>query len=80
MNSLFQNAKIGRLELRNRFIRAAAHEGLADSRGAPTTGQSEFYPCSSPIAAARPARASPEAACWHLPPSPVASTGSVRMK
>ena len=43
MSILFSNATIGHLELSNRLIRTASHEGLADSRGRPTPEQFEFY-------------------------------------
>ncbi len=43
MDGLFSPANIGTLELRNRMIRSASHEGLADRRGAPTEEQSAFY-------------------------------------
>jgi 2,4-dienoyl-CoA reductase-like NADH-dependent reductase (Old Yellow Enzyme family) len=43
MSILFSNAKIGSLNLSNRLIRAASHEGLADSRGRPTREQFAFY-------------------------------------
>jgi 2,4-dienoyl-CoA reductase-like NADH-dependent reductase (Old Yellow Enzyme family) len=40
---LFSEAKIGSLDLANRLIRTASHEGLADSRGRPTQEQFAFY-------------------------------------
>jgi 2,4-dienoyl-CoA reductase-like NADH-dependent reductase (Old Yellow Enzyme family) len=40
---LFTSAKIGTMELSNRLIRSAAHEGLADWRGRPTDEQFLFY-------------------------------------
>ena len=40
---LFTKAKIGSMELPNRMIRTASHEGLADSRGRPTDEQFDFY-------------------------------------
>ncbi len=43
MSILFSKATIGNLELSNRLIRTASHEGLADSRGCPTQEQFEFY-------------------------------------
>lgn len=43
MNGLFGPARIGTMELRNRMIRTASHEGLADRRGAPTEATHEFY-------------------------------------
>jgi len=43
MSVLFTPAVIGTLELPNRMIRAASHEGLADARGRPTSEQFEFY-------------------------------------
>jgi 2,4-dienoyl-CoA reductase-like NADH-dependent reductase (Old Yellow Enzyme family) len=43
MSILFSKATIGNLELSNRLIRTASHEGLADSRGCPTQDQFEFY-------------------------------------
>ena len=42
MSILFTKAKIGSMELSNHPIRAASHEGLADSRGRPTDEQSGF--------------------------------------
>lgn len=41
--SLFSPGRIGTLEISNRMLRAAAHEGLADARGAPTEAQFLFY-------------------------------------
>jgi 2,4-dienoyl-CoA reductase-like NADH-dependent reductase (Old Yellow Enzyme family) len=43
MSVLFSKAKIGSLDLANRLIRTASHEGLADSRGRPTEDQFAFY-------------------------------------
>jgi 2,4-dienoyl-CoA reductase-like NADH-dependent reductase (Old Yellow Enzyme family) len=43
MASLFSPGRIGSLELKNRMIRTASHEGLADARGAPTEAQAQFY-------------------------------------
>ncbi|MDI6791684.1 MAG: NADH:flavin oxidoreductase [bacterium] len=43
MSILFTEAKIGDMELSNRMIRSASHEGLADERGKPTDEQFEFY-------------------------------------
>jgi len=43
MASLFSPGKIGSLEINNRMIRTASHEGLADERGAPTEAQFQFY-------------------------------------
>jgi len=43
MSVLFSEAKIGSLDLANRLIRTASHEGLADSRGRPTQEQFAFY-------------------------------------
>jgi 2,4-dienoyl-CoA reductase-like NADH-dependent reductase (Old Yellow Enzyme family) len=43
MAGLFSPGKIGALELKNRMIRTASHEGLADRTGAPTEQQFEFY-------------------------------------
>ncbi len=42
MSVLFSEAKIGSLNLANRMIRTASHEGLADSRGRPTDRQFGF--------------------------------------
>ena len=42
-NGLFSRGMIGRMELKNRMIRSASHEGLADRRGAPTDEQCQFY-------------------------------------
>jgi 2,4-dienoyl-CoA reductase-like NADH-dependent reductase (Old Yellow Enzyme family) len=43
MEALFSPGRIGSLELKNRMIRSASHEGLADRRGAPTERQFQFY-------------------------------------
>lgn len=43
MSILFTKAKIGTMELPNRMIRTASHEGLADGGGRPTDEQFEFY-------------------------------------
>ena len=43
MSILFEKANIGAMELSNRMIRTASHEGLADSRGRPTDEQFHFY-------------------------------------
>lgn len=43
MSILFNKANIGTMELTNRMIRTASHEGLADSRGRPTDEQFHFY-------------------------------------
>jgi 2,4-dienoyl-CoA reductase-like NADH-dependent reductase (Old Yellow Enzyme family) len=43
MSTLFTKANIGAMELPNRLIRTASHEGLADERGRPTGEQFEFY-------------------------------------
>ena len=43
MDGLFSPGRIGTLELKNRMIRSASHEGLADRRGAPTEEQFGFY-------------------------------------
>ncbi len=43
MASLFSPARIGTLEVKNRMIRTASHEGLADARGTPTEAQFQFY-------------------------------------
>ena len=43
MSILFTQANIGNMELPNRMIRTASHEGLADSMGRPTDEQFEFY-------------------------------------
>jgi 2,4-dienoyl-CoA reductase-like NADH-dependent reductase (Old Yellow Enzyme family) len=43
MSSLFTKGKIGALELKNRMIRTASHEGLADERGRPSAAQFQFY-------------------------------------
>jgi len=42
-NGLFSPGMIGGMELKNRMIRSASHEGLADRRGTPTDGQYQFY-------------------------------------
>jgi 2,4-dienoyl-CoA reductase-like NADH-dependent reductase (Old Yellow Enzyme family) len=41
--SLFNPGRIGTLEISNRLLRSASHEGLADARGAPTDAQFQFY-------------------------------------
>lgn len=43
MSILFAPARIGSMELENRIIRSASHEGLADWRGRPTNEQFLFY-------------------------------------
>jgi 2,4-dienoyl-CoA reductase-like NADH-dependent reductase (Old Yellow Enzyme family) len=43
MSALFSGARIGTMELPNRMIRTASHEGLADARGRPTDEQFKFY-------------------------------------
>ena len=43
MTGLFNAGKIGAIDLSNRMIRTASHEGLADGNGAPTEKQFEFY-------------------------------------
>ena len=43
MSGLFSPGKIGELEVQNRMLRTASHEGLADARGAPTESQFQFY-------------------------------------
>lgn len=43
MPSPFDAAAIGRLELRNRFVRSATWEGMADSNGAPTDRLISLY-------------------------------------
>jgi 2,4-dienoyl-CoA reductase-like NADH-dependent reductase (Old Yellow Enzyme family) len=43
MSVLFTKANIGSMELSNRMVRAASHEGLADGTGRPTDEQFEFY-------------------------------------
>lgn len=43
MSILFAPARIGSMELENRIIRSASHEGLADDRGRPTDEQFLFY-------------------------------------
>jgi 2,4-dienoyl-CoA reductase-like NADH-dependent reductase (Old Yellow Enzyme family) len=43
MVGLFSPGRIGVLEVKNRMIRSASHEGLADRRGAPTEEQCDFY-------------------------------------
>ncbi|MBI3600129.1 MAG: NADH:flavin oxidoreductase [Nitrospinae bacterium] len=43
MSILFTAAHIGTMEIPNRMIRAASHEGLADERGRPTDEQFRFY-------------------------------------
>ncbi len=43
MATLFDPGSIGTLTVKNRMIRSASHEGLADERGAPTHAQYEFY-------------------------------------
>jgi len=43
MSILFTEANIGTLQLSNRMIRSASHEGLADTMGRPTDEQFAFY-------------------------------------
>jgi len=43
MSTLFTKGNIGGLELKNRMIRTASHEGLADERGRPSEAQFQFY-------------------------------------
>ncbi len=43
MPTLFEPAKLGSLQLRNRLIRSATHEGMADEDGAPTRYLTRFY-------------------------------------
>ncbi len=43
MSVLFTPLKIGTLELSNRMIRTASHEGLSDQRGRPSDEQFQFY-------------------------------------
>jgi 2,4-dienoyl-CoA reductase-like NADH-dependent reductase (Old Yellow Enzyme family) len=43
VGGLFSEGKIGTLKLKNRMIRAASHEGLADEKGKPTEKQFQFY-------------------------------------
>ena len=43
MSVLFTEARIGTMELPNRMIRTASHEGLADDKGRPTDEQFRFY-------------------------------------
>jgi 2,4-dienoyl-CoA reductase-like NADH-dependent reductase (Old Yellow Enzyme family) len=43
MDPLFQSSKIGRLTLKNRFIRSATWEGLADDEGGVTPELIQFY-------------------------------------
>lgn len=40
---VFEPIKIGGLEFRNRILRSATHEGLADERGAPTRAHAALY-------------------------------------
>lgn len=43
MSILFTPSKIGAMELANRMIRTASHEGLADNRGRPIDDHFMFY-------------------------------------
>lgn len=43
MDYLFNPGKIGTLTIKNRMIRTASHEGLAEKNGAPTDEQFQFY-------------------------------------
>jgi 2,4-dienoyl-CoA reductase-like NADH-dependent reductase (Old Yellow Enzyme family) len=43
MSELFSTGRIGSLEISNRMIRTASHEGFADERGRPTEKQFHFY-------------------------------------
>lgn len=42
-NMLFEPLKLGRLELKNRFVRSATFEGMADADGAVTAELIDFY-------------------------------------
>lgn len=43
MSILFTEGRIGSLKVKNRMIRSASHEGLADKRGSPSDAQFQFY-------------------------------------
>ncbi len=43
MSVLFMPGRIGTLEIPNRMISSASHEGLADKRGRPTDAKFLFY-------------------------------------
>jgi len=43
MKSLFDQTKLGSLKLKNRFIRSATYEGLADERGHMTEALFTIY-------------------------------------
>lgn len=43
MNALFQQCRIGTMELRNRFVRSATNESMAEDNGAPTDALVELY-------------------------------------
>ncbi len=43
MSTLFKGGNIGALQLKNRMIRSASHEGLADEQGRPSEAQFQFY-------------------------------------
>ena len=44
-NKLFTPVRIGGLSIRNRFVRSATHEGLADENGFYTENFPMFLPC-----------------------------------
>jgi len=41
--TIFEPARIGRLEMKNRLVRSATHEGMADGNGAPTGEHQRLY-------------------------------------
>jgi len=43
MNDLFQNARIGNIEVRNRFVRSATWDGMAEDNGAVTERMLDLY-------------------------------------
>ena len=43
MSVLFENTKISSMELKNRLVRSATHEAMADEDGFPTEAHSRLY-------------------------------------
>lgn len=45
MPTLFEKTKIKSMELKNRLVRSATHEGMADEEGIPTDSLFKLYHC-----------------------------------